>query len=214
MNLPFTTEQFLEVFRQYNTSVFPMQIILLLAAIVSVYFVVKNKPYSSTFVSSILAFYWVWMGIVYHLIHFTTINKAAYLFGILYIVQGILFLYFGLIKKSLFFRYSGNIYGIVGYILIIYGLIVYPILGYLLGHVYPQSPTFGLPCPTTIFTFGLLLWSDQRIPPAILIIPFLWSIIGFSAAFSLGIIEDTGLLVAGLVSTMMILIRNRTISSR
>jgi hypothetical protein len=79
--------------------------------------------------------------------------------------------------------------------LILYALILYPIVGSLLGHVYPSSPTFGLPCPTTIFTFGMLLW--VRKPPLIvLIIPVLWSIVGFSAALQLGIKEDIGLPMA------------------
>jgi hypothetical protein len=34
-------------------------------------------------------------------------------------------------------------------------------------------------------------------------------LLGFSAAFSLGIKEDTGLLIAGILSTVMILYRNR-----
>jgi hypothetical protein len=88
----------------------------------------------------------------------------------------------------------------------------YPLLGYLQGHIYPAAPTFGLPCPTTIFTFGILLWTDKKLPVITLVIPFLWSLIGFSAAFSLGIREDTGLLIAGLLTTIMILIWNKRIS--
>jgi hypothetical protein len=213
MNLPFTTDQFLEVFRQYNQSVFPMQIVLLLTAVLSVYLAVKNKPYSNKFISLVLAFYWLWMGIVYHLLNFTSINKAAYLFGILYIVQGILFLYMGLFKKSLSFSYTANTYGLLGSLLILYALIIYPIIGHLSGHAYPYSPTFGLPCPTTIFTFGILLWSDKRVPLTILIIPFLWSIVGFTAALSLGIYEDIGLLVAGLVAVLSIMVRNRKLKN-
>ena len=91
----------------------------------------------------------------------------------------------------------------------LYALLIYPVLGSMLGHVYPQSPTFGLPCPTTIFTFGILLWTDKQVPIPVLIIPFLWSIIGFTAALSLGITEDTGLLIAGVVSTLLIVLRNR-----
>ncbi|WP_373551173.1 DUF6064 family protein [Haliscomenobacter sp.] len=93
-------------------------------------------------------------------------------------------------------------------------LIVYPILGYFLGHVYPSSPTFGLPCPTTVFTFGLLLLNGKKCPLAILIIPFTWSIIGFMAAFQFGIVEDTGLLVAGLSAASLLIYRNRMLSKK
>ncbi|WP_414541485.1 DUF6064 family protein [Nostoc sp. CCY0012] len=29
---------------------------------------------------------------------------------------------------------------------------MYPLIGYALGRIFPTSPTFGVPCPTTIFT--------------------------------------------------------------
>jgi Family of unknown function (DUF6064) len=63
-----------------------------------------------------------------------------------------------------------------------------------------------LPCTTTIFTFGILLWFDKKIPVSILIIPFAWSTIGFLAALKLGVPEDTGLPVAGI---LMVALRNK-----
>jgi Family of unknown function (DUF6064) len=42
----------------------------------------------------------------------------------------------------------------------------------------------------------------------LLIIPVLWSVIGTSAAFSFGIKEDFGLLVAGTIGTTMIIRHN------
>jgi hypothetical protein len=78
------------------------------------------------------------------------------------------------------------------------------VLGQALGHVYPASPTFGLPCPTTIFTFGIFLLADRRLSVWAVVIPALWSAIGFAAAVSLSMTEDYGLLVAGLLGTLMI----------
>ncbi len=100
-----------------------------------------------------------------------------------------------------------NLQGILGGLFILYGLIIYPTLGYFLGHVYPTSPTFGAPCPTTIFTFGLLLWTDRVFPRYVIGIPLLWSLIGFMAALSFTISEDYGLLITGLPGTLVILLR-------
>ena len=209
MNLPFTTEQFLEVFRNYNLSVWPMQVVLFLIGCSALYLAVKRRPSSGRFISAMLAFLWVWMGVAYHLINFTTINRAAYAFGALFIGQGLVFLYAGVFKASLSFQYRSDRYGLTGAILILYAMVIYPVLGYLLGHVYPQSPTFGLPCPTTIFTFGILLWTNKKVSLAVLAVPFLWSIIGSTAAWSLGIREDIGLLVAGLAGTLLMVMRGR-----
>ena len=99
---------------------------------------------------------------------------------------------------------------ITGALFLAYALIVYPLLAISFGHGYPRTPAFGItPCPTTIFTFGLLLWTDDYLPKYVLVIPALWSLIGFSAAVQLGVYEDFGLVVAGVVGTAMIVYRDR-----
>lgn len=196
MNLPFTQEQFLEIFANYNLSVWPMQIFFVVLALVMILFLVKRNSYSDKLISWGLTFFWLWIGIVYHLIFFTEINPAANLFGILFILQGILFLHLGIIKKSMQFEFRIDINGIFAIIFFIYALIIYPLLGVQFGHYYPKTPTFGLPCPTTIFTFGLLLMLKQQ-KKLLYVIPVIWAIIGFTAAIKLGIYQDIGLFAAG-----------------
>lgn len=207
MKLPFTIEQFLEVFKNYNQSVFPMQIVFYLLGLTAIFLSIKKITKADRIINVILSFFWLWMGIVYHLLYFARINKAAYLFGGFFILQGFLFFYKGVLKDKLAYKFRFDKFGWVGALLMIFALIIYPFLGYIFGHLYPTSPTFGLPCPTTIFTFGILMWSDKKMPLSILIIPFIWSIIGFFAALQLGVREDTGLLVAGILGTLMIIWR-------
>lgn len=208
MKLPFTTEQFLQFFGNYNLSIWPMQVLFLLTAIGIVYLLIKRKSFSDGFINSTLGFYWIWMGLVYHILYFSSINKAAIIFGSLFIVQGMMFIYFGLFKNELSYQYKSGLSGITGIVLFLYALIFYPLLGYAFGHIYPQSPTFGLPCPTTIFTFGVLL-QMKNIIKKIFIIPLIWSVIGFTAALSLSVYEDIGLLAAGIL-TLIILVVNRS----
>jgi hypothetical protein len=209
MNLPFTTDQFLSVFEQYNQAVWPLQLALNLLGLTAVFLAIRKTIYSNRLIAVILAFYWLWIGLAYHYTFFTAINPAANAFAVLNVIQGILFLAYGLFSQRLSFHFTPNVYGILGALLIIYAMIIYPLLGAMFGHVYPKSPTFGLPCPTTIFTFGLLLWTDTRLPKSVLIIPFLWSLIGSSAALTLGILEDTGLLVSGFLGAALIIIRDK-----
>jgi hypothetical protein len=59
---------------------------------------------------------------------------------------------------------------------------------------------FGVaPCPTTIFTIGMLLLARGRWIAWLSIIPFLWSLVGLAAALQLGIPEDFVLPLAGVV---------------
>lgn len=206
--MPFTPEQFFQVFEKYNQTIFPMQIVLILAALAAVMLASKPKALSDEIISVLLAVFWLWTGFVYHLIFFTEINPAAYIFGTVFIVQGFLFLYQGLLKKSLSFRFAPNLYGILGAIFIVYALIIYPVIGYATGRVYPASPTFGAPCPMVIFTFGLLMWTNKKLALYLLIIPTLWAFLGISAASSFGVIEDFGLLIAGTIGTAFIIRRN------
>jgi hypothetical protein len=205
----FTTEQFFNVFAQYNTAVWPMQVILNLLAIIALFLTTGKVNYADRAVSAILAFLWIWTGLVYHIVFFTSINNLAYVFGGFVILQGVLFFIAGSLRQKISFRPHRDIYSIVGGLLILYGLLIYPILGYFLGHVYPYSPTFGAPCPTTIFTFGLLLWTDRKLPKYLLVIPLLWSIIGFFATINWGVSEDIMLLIAGWTATAMIWYRDR-----
>lgn len=233
MNLPFTQQQFLDVFLNYNLSVWPMQIVLNLLALVALWFCVNQSAYSNRIVSFILSLFWFWTGIVYHLYFFTEINPAAYLFGAMFIVQALIFMYAGVARAmvagqgnpapsgGLTFRVQMDLAGTMGLIMVVYALIIYPLLGYVFGHVYPRSPTFGLPCPTTIFTFGLLLWtgytdgggktSKRRVtlslPVWIYIIPFLWALIGLGAALRLAMYEDLGLIISGMIAVAILIRR-------
>jgi hypothetical protein len=203
--MPFSTDDFLGVFKSYNNALFPFQVILFLSAVYIVFLVFKGKSSRDHVINLILVFYWFWMGIVYHIIFFSSINPAAFLFGALFIVQGILLIKAGIADKKLEYAPPQGLYLYTGVVIILYALILYPLLGIYFGHLYPKSPTFGLPCPTTIFTFGIFLLAAKKIPSYILIIPLLWAVIGFSAVINFGIKEDTGLIIAGIIASWLIL---------
>ncbi len=198
----------MEVFRQYNLGVFPIQFLFLLLAVAVLAFAIWPKKNAGRAISAILGLLWLWMGIVYHWGYFAGINKAAYFFGAIFVVQGGLFLVKGVLRNQLNFSHRPTPAVWAGSAMMLYSLVVYPLLGCILGHSYPASPTFGLPCPTTIFTLGILLWLDKKPPFYLLLIPLAWSVIGTVAAFKLGIREDIGLAVAGGL-TVLLMIRRR-----
>lgn len=57
MKIPFTIEQFLGVFKDYNLSVYPSQIIFNIIAVLIVYYIVKIKILQNSFL-----FFWVFYG--------------------------------------------------------------------------------------------------------------------------------------------------------
>jgi hypothetical protein len=93
---------------------------------------------------------------------------------------------------------------IAGHMLIAYALVGYPLVSAMLGREFPEMPTFGLPCPTTIFTLGMLAFLSAPFPRYVFVIPIAWALIGSQAAFLLGVYEDLGLLVAGLAGVWLV----------
>ncbi len=208
MDISLTLEQLLDTFKQYNLDIWPMQIIAYVLGIIAVFFIIKRTKYTYRIVMGILAFMWLWTGIVFYLLYFGPAYKPAYIFGPLIIIQALLFLA-GAFKPIISFGIRLNVYSVAGLLFVAYAMIGYPGLGYFIGHVYPESPPFGLtPCPLTIFTFGLLLMTDKKVPVLYLIIPLLWALGGFMPV-SIGIVEDIGLIAAGVLGTAMIIYRDR-----
>lgn len=193
--LPFSYEQFVQVFALYNENIFPAQVVayLLAALMVAALFTRATR-----LVGAGLALMWLWTGIGYHWLHFSAINKAAWAFGALFVVQGLLFLFGSVAAPRLQFGKGRGAAGFMGWAYIGYATVIYPLVGMWTGHSYPQMPMFGVtPCPVTIFTFGLLLLVVSRVPLWLLAIPLVWSLIGGSAAFLLRVPQDWFLLVSG-----------------
>jgi hypothetical protein len=208
MQLPFTVEQFYGVFVDYNTTVWPAQVILLALAAVAVALVVFPRRWSGVGVSAILAFLWAWLGIAYHLAFFTAINPLAYGFAVLSVAGALVLVWQGVVRRRLEYRVAANARSAVGLSLIVFAVGIYPAWSAYAGHHYPALPTFGLPCPTTIFTIGILAFTVRPYPRSPFIVPVLWSLVGGQAAFLLGVPQDLGLLVAGLVGLVLI-VRSR-----
>lgn len=196
--MPFTTEQFLAVFAEYNQVIWPLQngLVALGILLVVAAFFPRNLP--PRLILAGLSLLWAWMGLVYHLTFFRRINPAATGFGLAFALQAIL-LGVWAARFTGTFRPAHRAASWVGALLLGYGFVVYPKLATAFGHTFPQRPTFGLPCPTTIVTLGLLLWAQPGAPWWVWTIPLLWSGIGGTAAFLLGIREDWGLVLAGVM---------------
>ncbi len=204
--MPFTVEQFFSVFAQYNLAVWPAQLGLLVLGIGAAYFALRG-PRRSRLATAILALLWLWMAGAYHAAFFSRVNPMAWLFGLAFVVQAALLVWRGVMSSALQFNHHDRPERVAALGLILYALVGYPLLGLALGHVAPAAPTFGVPCPTTIFTFGVLLLADP-LPLGLLAVPVLWTAVAAGAVLSFGMLEDLGLVVAAIVVAAMLLRRH------
>jgi hypothetical protein len=198
VSLPFTEQQFFDVMGRYNEAVTPLQIGLVLLGLSAYGALAVRRRDSDRVISAILAVLWLWAGVVYHLVSFRAINPAATLFGIAFLAAAVLFAWAGMLRGRLRFDVEDRARRIAGHALVTYALVGYPLLSAMLGRAFPQLPTFGLPCPTTIFTLGMLAFLSAPAPRYVFAVPIAWSFVGAQAAFLLGMYEDLGLLIAGL----------------
>ncbi len=202
--LPFTTDQFFGVFRAYNEAVWPAQFVLVALAVVALAAIALRRPWSDRTAAAVLAILWAWLALAYHFMFFASINPLAYVFAAASGAGALAFAWQGVVRRRLHFRMVRSVRTALGVALVVFALIVYPAWSVHAGHGYPAMPTFGLPCPTTLFTIGVLALLIAPYPRSPLVVPVLWCLVGAQAAFLLGVQPDLGLLPAAAVGAFLI----------
>jgi hypothetical protein len=205
MNLPFTRDQFLDVLAAYNTTLWPFVVALWVVTVVAVVQLVRKPESGGRPMTVLLATHWAWAGLAYQAAFFTRINPAAPLFATVFLIQAVLLAWYGPLRGRLHWSAPNRSpWQLVAWILVIYGLL-YPVIARAEGHPYPRLPTFGVPCPTTILTIGLLIAANPPMPRVLALIPLAWASLGGQAAFLLGVRTDLALLASGVILLVYIL---------
>jgi predicted pyridoxine 5'-phosphate oxidase superfamily flavin-nucleotide-binding protein len=190
-----------QVISSYNQSIFPLQLLVMLAGIIiSIYLINRSDPKSSTAMKGYLSFCNLWIGNIF----FIALGKGfpsplRQIQGILFITIGIL-LIIDVITNKTQLVIPGK--GLKRHLTILSLLIValYPAIGIALGHSYNQLIYPGtFPCPTTAFTLILLAGSLPRINKVIYILLLIWAI-PFPPLFQIPkyhVYEDSIMFLAG-----------------
>ena len=199
-SFPFTADVYFSLFETYNSAIWPAQLVAYGLGIVALVLAVWPLAAGGRIVLAVLSAFWLWNGIAYHLMYFFQINFAALGFAVLFALQGVLFAAIAIGGRRRF-RFQPDVIGWSGVLFCLFALVGYPLLGWIAGHGWPRAAVFGVaPAPTTIFTFGVLMMLEGRVPLYLAVIPLLWSLAGGSAAvFLLRIPEDWSLLLGGVV---------------
>jgi hypothetical protein len=196
MQLPFTREQFFDLFVGYNEALWPAAVALWIASAVIVALRLSASRPHDRWISALLVAHWAWSALAYHVAFFTRINPAAWLFAGLFLGQAVVLFRVGVVQRRMSFAPWGNAWAPLAWSLIAYSL-AYPFINAIDHLSLVRIPTFGLPCPTTIFTAGTLMLATPR-SWRLSVVPVIWSAIGGSAAFLLGVHADVALPIAGI----------------
>jgi hypothetical protein len=209
-DLPFTREQFFATFAAYNEAIWPAHVVAYVLGIGALVLAARRPESRVTQAAVVLALaaMWAWTGLAYHIFFFGRINEAALIFGLMFVGQAAILVYFGIVRGTLHFGRPPPLDSRLGILLAAYALFFYPLIGMLAGERIATTPMFGVtPCPVTIFTFGLLLLTRGRVPWLVAIVPLVWAVIGGSAAVLLGVVQDWALPVGALLYVWLALRR-------
>src|SRR4051812_45163611 len=127
--LPFTPEQFLALFVEYNEAIWPMQVGGYLLGCIAIALLLWQPSNADRLISGIVAAMWLWTGVVYHAMYFATINNAAYLFAAMFVMQGAYMIYSGVLHHQVQFRFRAGLPAWTGAALIAYAAVFYPLIG-------------------------------------------------------------------------------------
>jgi proline iminopeptidase len=205
-------DELLELFSRYNPDVWPAAVAAHILLLLGLALVLRRPgPRTDRAVSLLLAAVWLWLGVVFHGLYAAPLAPLTEaLYGALFVLQAGLLLRAGVVRRTLVFTRGEGISGRLGWASLGYALVAYPLIGLALGHSYPEAPLLGVaPCPSTIATFGLLLLVRPPLPRHLLAVPLLWAVLAPLAAVGRGLYEDVGLLVVGVLATVVVLVRDR-----
>ena len=210
-SFPFTGETYFFLFEIYNDTIWPAQVVAYLLGLAVLFLALRPTPAGGRIALAVLSLFWLWNGLVYHLVFFLQINFAALPFGALFALQGLL-LAGSAVRGGRQLRFVPDATNWVGLVFVLFALVAYPLLAWAAGHGWPRAAMFGVAAtPMVIFTFGVLLMLKGR--PAVLlgVLPLLWALAaGAAAVVRLGAPEDWSLLIGGIVAFTLLVWKRQT----
>ena len=199
---------FLPMFESVNRDLWPLHVFALLLGVAMAIAALRQSRIADRISAAVLGSIWIFDGVIFHWIYFRAIYEPAGWFAVLWAVQGVLFIVFGVFRPRFSFTAARDGYAAFGFLLIAYALVAYPVLGYLLRSDFVYATWFGpFPCPVAVFTIGMFLLTDDRVPKYLVIVPLLWAVTAW-VPVSWGVTEDIGLLVGGTIGMILLFIRD------
>jgi hypothetical protein len=197
--LPFTADTLFATFAQQNRELWPAPLLVPILGAAALLLTVRPAPGSDRAITALLAAAWLWTGMGWHLLRFAPINFAAPAYGIAFVVEGAMLAWTGAARGRLAFRFDRDPAGWSGLALALAALVACPLADRLAGQDWASVRLVGLaPEPTALFTLGLLLLTDGRLPLRLCVVPFLWTLVAATTALLLAIPQDLALAVTGL----------------
>ena len=176
--LLFSPRTYYRLFELYNVALWPLQIITIALGVVILLLWQRGGKSATRVAFAILAIIWLWVAWAYHWQRYSSINWAANYYALAFIFEALLLLY--IVVRPDYFTQSSvkSVNDRAGLAPFLISLLLFPLLGSLLGRPWAQAEVFGLaPDPTALLTLSMLLLYKLRSAWWLLPIPVAWCVI-------------------------------------
>jgi hypothetical protein len=207
------TETFWEQMGTFNEVTFPVQILLIVLAIVLTFLMIfRPGNLTDILIKAFLSLAFAWNGIVFFLIFAWSIISLV--FSILFIIVAILFLIDIFIKKTRF-QFPSKGWRQYVTVLLILLVFLYPLIGVALGHYYPKNCMPMAPCPLTVFAIALMTAAVPHVDRKVYIFLLIWALLGLPKCLGMyDCYEDCILFAAGIYGLVVLVKHWNTITAR
>jgi len=205
--LLFSPRTYYRMFELYHGGIWPVHVIALASGASIAALARRVDIWAQRMVAGVLAAWWLWVGIAFHLNRYATINWSAKYFAALFVIQALLLVWHGIIRGRLPVRVSRNPANMMALGILLAASVVYPFAGRLAGREWTQVELLAItPDPTAVATLALLALSIRRAPRSLIVIPVVWCAIGAATLWALGSAETWVVLILG-ISGLAVAIR-------
>lgn len=209
--LLFSPRTYYRMFELYHEQIWPIHLVVLGSVVAVVVLVHRGDERRGRAIAGLLAVSWLWVAIAFHLHRYATINWAAKYFAVLFVIQGLLLVWHGVVRGRLRFGLLREPAAYLAVGLLLVALVLEPIAGRLTGRAWPQVEIFGVtPDPTAVATLALLALSVPRAPRVLLVIPVTWCAIGGATLWALGSAEAWIVIISGLFGLVLAIRTSRS----
>ena len=176
--LLFSARTYYRMFELYNLEWWPLQLVALALGVALVVVCRRGGEPAGRAIAAILAVCWLWVAWGFHWQRYASINLAAGYFAWAFVAQALLLLWLGGVRGRLTPAAAIRLQQRAGWGLLLFALLVFPLVGPLLGRSWTQAEVFGMaPDPTALATLGVLLLAGARPPWWLFPVPVLGCLI-------------------------------------
>ena len=180
--LMFASRTYYRLFELYNAEIWPAPLVGIALTLAILWLTWRGQQ--GRIVAAILAAGWLFVAWAYHWERYATINTGAPYYAIGFALEGLLLIWFGMVRDGIRPAFRHDSSGYLGLILIAIAAL-YPFLAPLLGRPWMQAEIFGIaPDPTALATLGALLLAKDR-AAWLLPLPLLWCAISAATLWTM-----------------------------